>query len=32
VVWNSSWSDVDQQKQLPGSLSRYLTQWAGLGQ
>jgi hypothetical protein len=32
VVWNSSWSDVDQQKQLPGSLSGYLTQWAGLGQ
>jgi hypothetical protein len=30
VVWNSKWSDVDQQKQLPGSLSGYLTQWAGL--
>jgi hypothetical protein len=31
VVWNSKWTDVEQQKQLPGSLSGYLTQWAGLG-
>jgi len=30
VAWNSKWSDVDQQKQLPGALSGYLTQWAGL--
>jgi len=30
VAWNSKWSDVDQQKQLPGSLSGYLTQWAAL--
>ena len=30
VAWNSKWTDVDQQKQLPGSLSGYLTQWAGL--
>ena len=30
VVWNSSWTDVEQQKQLPGSLSGYLTQWAAL--
>lgn len=32
VVWNSKWTDADQQKQLPGSLSGYLTQWAGLSQ
>jgi hypothetical protein len=32
VVWNSKWTDVDQQKQLPGSLSGYLTHWAGLSQ
>jgi hypothetical protein len=32
VAWNSNWSDADQQKQLPGSLSGYLTQWAGLSQ
>jgi len=32
VVWNSKWSDADQQKQLPGSLSGFLTQWAGLNQ
>jgi hypothetical protein len=30
VAWNSKWTDVDQKKQLPGSLSGYLTQWAGL--
>jgi hypothetical protein len=30
VVWNSKWTDADQQKQLPGSLSGYLSQWAGL--
>lgn len=30
VAWNSKWTDADQQKQLPGSLSGYLTQWAGL--
>jgi len=30
VAWNSKWTDVDKQKQLPGSLSGYLTQWAGL--
>jgi hypothetical protein len=32
VAWNSKWTDVDQKKQLPGSLSGYLTQWAGLSQ
>ncbi|MEO6816906.1 MAG: hypothetical protein ABI177_09405, partial [Edaphobacter sp.] len=30
VVWNSNWTEVEQQKQLPGSLSGYLTQWAAL--
>jgi hypothetical protein len=30
VAWNNRWSAVDQQKQLPGALSGYLTQWAGL--
>jgi hypothetical protein len=30
VVWNSKWSDADKQKQLPGSLSGYLTKWVGL--
>lgn len=30
LVWNSNWTEVDQQKQLPGSLSGYLTQWAAL--
>jgi hypothetical protein len=30
VAWNSNWTDADQQKQLPGSLSGYLTQWAAL--
>lgn len=30
VAWNSKWTDVEQQKQLPGSLSAYLEQWAGL--
>ena len=30
VAWNSKWTDVDQQKQLPGSLSGYLTKWAAL--
>jgi hypothetical protein len=30
VAWNSKWTDLEQQKQLPGSLSGYLTQWAGL--
>jgi len=32
VAWNSNWTDVDQKKQLPGSLSGYLTQWVGLSQ
>ncbi|MDP9049258.1 MAG: hypothetical protein M3O31_00835 [Acidobacteriota bacterium] len=32
VAWNSKWTDLEQQKQLPGSLSGYLTQWAGLSQ
>jgi hypothetical protein len=31
LVWNSKWSDADQQKQLPGSLSGFLAQWDGLG-
>jgi hypothetical protein len=31
VAWNSKWSEADQQKQLPGSLSGYLAQWDGLG-
>lgn len=30
VAWNSKWTDVDQQKQLRGSLSGYLTKWAAL--
>jgi hypothetical protein len=30
VAWNSNWTDADQKKQLPGSLSGYLTQWVGL--
>ncbi|KAA6457839.1 hypothetical protein DYQ86_20930 [Acidobacteria bacterium AB60] len=30
VAWNSGWTEVDQKKQLPGALSGYLTQWAGL--
>lgn len=30
VAWNSKWTEADQQKQLPGSLSGYLTQWDGL--
>jgi hypothetical protein len=30
VAWNSKWTDADQQKQLPGSLSGYLKQWAAL--
>ena len=30
VAWNSKWSEAEQQKQLPGSLSGFLTQWAGL--
>jgi len=30
VTWNSKWTEVEQQKQLPGSLSGYLTQSAGL--
>jgi hypothetical protein len=32
VAWNNKWTDSEQQKQLPGSLSGYLTQWAGLSQ
>lgn len=30
VTWNSKWTETEQQKQLPRSLSGYLTQWAGL--
>lgn len=30
VAWNSKWTDADKQKQLPGSLSGYLLNWAGL--
>jgi hypothetical protein len=30
VVWNRKWTDVEQQTQLPGSLSGYLTRWAAL--
>lgn len=30
VAWNSKWTEAEQQKQLPSSLSGYLTQWAGL--
>ena len=30
MAWDSKWTDVDQQKQLPGSLSGYLTRWAAL--
>jgi hypothetical protein len=30
VAWNSSWTETDQEKQLAGSLSGYLAQWAGL--
>lgn len=30
VAWNNKWAESDQQKQLPGSLSGYLAQWAGL--
>jgi hypothetical protein len=30
VAWNSKWTEADQQKQLPGALSAYLTQWAAL--
>jgi hypothetical protein len=30
VAWNSKWTAAEQQKQLPGSLSGYLSQWAGL--
>lgn len=30
VAWNSKWSNADQQKQLLGSLSGYLTNWLGL--
>ena len=30
VAWSSKWTNAEQQKQLPGSLSGYLTQWAGL--
>lgn len=30
VAWNSKWTEAEQQKQLPGSLSGYLKQWAGL--
>jgi len=30
VAWNSKWTEDDQQKQLPGALSGYLRQWAGL--
>jgi hypothetical protein len=30
VAWNSRWSDVNEQKQLPGAMSGYLTQWAAL--
>lgn len=32
LAWNSKWKEADQQKQLPESLSGYLTQWAGLSQ
>jgi hypothetical protein len=32
VAWNSKWTEADQQKQLPGALSGYLTQWAALSQ
>ena len=30
VAWSSNWSEAEQQKQLPGSLSGYLKTWAGL--
>jgi hypothetical protein len=30
VAWNSKWTADEQQKQLPGALSGYLTRWAGL--
>jgi hypothetical protein len=30
VAWNSKWSESEQQKQLPASLSGFLTVWAGL--
>lgn len=30
LAWNSKWREVDQQRQLTGSLSGYLTQWAAL--
>jgi hypothetical protein len=31
VVWNQSWSEAERQKALPGALSGFLTDWAGLG-
>ena len=30
VAWNSKWTDAENQVQLPGSLSGYLSNWAGL--
>ena len=30
VAWNNNWTEAEQQKQLPGSLSGYLKNWAGL--
>jgi hypothetical protein len=30
LAWNGKWTDAERQKQLPGSLSGYLTQWAAL--
>lgn len=32
VAWNSKWKDAEEQKQLPGALSGYLSNWAGLSQ
>jgi hypothetical protein len=30
VAWNNKWTEAEKQKQLPGSLSGYLSKWAGL--
>jgi len=30
VVWNKDWSEADEQKQIGGALSGYLTDWAAL--